>query len=264
MPPAAPVTPDDLVVRTHVSQLSGLTLPYRLYVPRDYLQSKKYPLLTVLHGSGERGTDNERQLVNGVLSFCEPRLQKAHPAFVIYPQCPDPARWVESDWTAGRYAVAQVPESGPLKAVRELLTALTKEFSIDPAAMLLAGLSMGGYGTWDLLARHPGTFAGAMAICGGGDPEQAAKMKDVAVWAFHGSADEVVPVAGSRAMVSALRKAGGRVRYTEYPGMGHRAWEKTFADRRALTWLLAQRRRQSASRPGVRGGAGLDGEAAAL
>jgi predicted peptidase len=259
MPATPAVTPDDLVVRSHSSQAAGITLPYRLYVPRDYLQSKRYPLLTVLHGSGERGADNERQLVNGVLAFCEPRLQKAHPTFVIYPQCPDPARWVESDWKAGRYEMDQVPASAPLRAVVELIAAVGKEFSIDPAALLLAGLSMGGYGTWDLLGRHPGLFAAAMPICGGGDPAKAPLMKDVAVWAFHGGADEVVPVTGSRLMVNALRKAGGRVRYTEYPGVGHRAWERALVDRRAITWLLAQRRRASGKRAAV-----LDGKASGL
>jgi predicted peptidase len=253
-----PVTPDDLVVRSHVSRAAGLTLPYRLYVPRDYLQSKRYPLLTVLHGSGERGMDNERQLINGVLAFCEPRLQKAQPTFVIYPQCPDPARWVESDWKTGRYAMDQVPESAPARAVVELVAALGQEFSIDPAALLLAGMSMGGFGTWDLLGRHPGLFAGAMPICGGGDPDKAPLMKDVAVWAFHGAADEIVPVTGSRLMVSALRKAGARVRYTEYPGVGHHSWEQTFADRRNLKWLLARRR------AGGKGAAALDRKAAGL
>ena len=260
MPRTAPspaVTPDDLVVRSHASKAAGLTLPYRLYVPRDYVQSKKYPLLVVLHGAGERGTDNQRHLVNGVLAFCEPRLQRAHPTFVIYPQCPEAARWVESPWEEGRYDLDKVAESAPLKAVFELCQELPRQFTLDPGRLLLAGLSMGGYATWDLLARHPGVFAGAMPICGGGDPSRVSMMTDVPVWAFHGGADDVVPVAGSRSMVTALRKAGGKVKYTEYPGAGHRVWEKTLADRRALTWLLQQKRKTAQQAPGA---AGLDGK----
>jgi predicted peptidase len=239
---ASPVGADDLVVRRFESPLTKLALPYRLWVPRDYVQSRRYPLLVVLHGSGERGDDNKAQLNNGVLAFCEPRLQKRHATFVVYPQCPASARWVEAPWSDGRYELAKVPQSGPSTAVMELIGALGGEFTLDPQRLLISGLSMGGFGTWDLLARHPGRFAGAMPICGGGDPGQAAQMKGTAIWAFHGAKDDVVPVAGSRQMVQAVKQAGGRVRYTEYPGVGHRAWERAYADGRALAWLLSQRR----------------------
>jgi predicted peptidase len=236
-----PVTADNLVNRTFTGT-NGLGLPYRLYVPLDYVQSKRYPLLLVLHGSGEKGTDNRKQLVNGVLAFCDRKLQNRHAAFVVYPQCPEDARWVEAPWKEGRYEVDQVPISKPLSTALELLTALEKELSVDPQRRLIAGLSMGGYGTWDAIIRHPDRFAGAMPICGGGDPGKAAAARSVPVWAFHGAKDEVVPVAASRTMVQALRKAGGKVRYTEYPTVGHNAWDKAFADRRAITWLLSQRR----------------------
>jgi predicted peptidase len=244
-PPPRPVTPDDLVVRSWKSTKHGVELPYRLYVPRDYLQSKRYPLLLVLHGSGEKGADNEKQLVNGVLAFCDPKLQKQHPTFVVYPQCPEGARWVEAPWQLGRYEVDKVALSHPLAAVLELADALAGEFTVDLARLLVAGLSMGGYGTWDLLARVPDRIAGAMPVCGGGDPSKAAAMARVPVWAFHGAEDPVVPVAGSRRMVAALKQAGGRVRYTEYPKLGHNAWDRAFADRRALRWLLSQQPRRS-------------------
>jgi predicted peptidase len=240
------ITADNLVDRTFESS-AGLQLPYRLYVPRDYLQSKPYPLLLVMHGSGERGNDNRKQLANGVLAFCEPRLQRRHAAFVFYPQCPEGARWVDGTSTGGTYDLTQVPLSRPLSAALELFAALEKEFSIDPRRRLVTGLSLGGYGTWDAILRYPERFAGAMPICGGGDPRQAAAAKQVPVWAFHGAEDDVVPVSASRSMVRALRQAGGRVRYTEYPGVGHNSWERTFASRRALTWLLEQRRRAAPS-----------------
>ncbi len=244
------ITADNLVDRTFKSK-GGLSLPYRLHVPLDYLQSKRYPLLLVLHGSGEKGTDNRKQLANGVLAFCDPRLQRKQAAFVIYPQCPESARWVEAPWAEGRYDLTQVPLSAPMSAALELLSALEQEFTIDPARLLVAGLSMGGYGTWDAIVRYPDRFAGAMPICGGGDPTQAAAAKRVPVWAFHGARDTVVPVAASRSMVQALRKVGGRVRYTEFAGVGHDAWNKAFADSKALAWLLGQRRRPA---PPARGG----------
>jgi predicted peptidase len=235
------VTADNLVNRTLTSK-AGLALPYRLYVPLDYVQKKRYPLLLVLHGAGERGTDNRKQLENGVLAFCDRKLQARHAAFVVYPQCPEGARWVESPWEAGRYDLTQVPLSRPMSATLELLAALEQELSIDPQRRLVAGLSMGGFATWDAILRYPDRFAGAMPICGGGDPAQAAAARSVPVWAFHGAKDDVVPVSASRLMVNALKKAGGRVRYTEYPGVGHNAWEKALADRHAVTWLLDQRR----------------------
>ncbi|HXU84052.1 MAG TPA: alpha/beta hydrolase-fold protein, partial [Polyangia bacterium] len=129
----------------------------------------------------------------------------------------------------------------PMSAALELLAALEKELSIDPHRRLVAGMSMGGFGAWDAILRYPDRFAGAMPVCGGGDPTQAAAARSVPVWAFHGAKDDVVPVSASRLMVKALKKAGGRVRYTEYAGVGHNAWDRAFADRRAVTWLLDQR-----------------------
>jgi len=240
---SSPVAPDDLVVRSFDSAKAKLALPYRLWVPRDYVQAKRYPLLIVLHGVGERGTDNVAQLANGVLAFCAPALQKRKPAFVVYPQCPPSARWVEAPWADGRYSVEKTPQSKPLTALMELVDSLQAEFTLDPKRLLVSGLSMGGQGTWDLIARLPERFAGAMPVCGSGDPEQAARMKRVPIWAFHGARDEVVPVAGSRLMVEALKQAGGRVRYTEYPAVGHAAWDRAYADRKAVDWLLSQKQR---------------------
>lgn len=242
--PVSRVTPDDLVARTfEIPGPKPLILPYRLYVPRDYLHSRRYPLVVVLHGAGERGTDNREHLGNGVLAFCDAGLQKRRPAFVIYPQCPPEARWVEADWAPGRYDQGQVPLSRPLTALIQLLQSLQSEFTLDPNRRLLAGLSMGAYGTWDLITRFPERFAGAVAICGGGDPAQAARAKSVPVWAFHGDKDDVVPVSGSRLMVQALRKAGGNVKYTEFAGKGHHIWEDVFSDRAVITWLLAQHKK---------------------
>jgi predicted peptidase len=148
---------------------------------------------------------------------------------------------VEAPWSEGRYQLANTPQSKPLTALIELIDSLQAEFTLDPRRLLVSGLSMGGQGTWDLLARFPERFAGAMPICGIGDPEQAARMKAVPVWAFHGARDNIVPVAASRTMVQALKRAGGRVRYSEYPDVAHAAWERAYADKQAIEWLLAQR-----------------------
>ena len=242
MPPKAKlISPDELVMRTFAPAKKGdIALPYRMFVPRDYQQTRRYPVLVVLHGAGERGTDNEKHLGNGVLAFCEAGLQKRHPTFVVYPQCPEGAQWVETPWNAGSYDQAKVPLSQPLSAVMGLLGALAAEFTVNVDRILCAGLSIGGYGVWDFVTRFPERCAGAMPICGGGDPSVAARAKAVPIWAFHGAADDVVPVRGSRLMVEALRKAGGPVKYKEFPGADHHVWERVFADPAALNWLLTR------------------------
>jgi predicted peptidase len=234
-------TVEDFEPRTFIAK-GGVVLPYRLFVPRGYEATRKYPLILFLHGAGERGEDNRRQLAFGVLPWAAPDLQAAHPALVVAPQCPEGARWVDTPWEKGSYSIDAVPISRPLAAAVELLAALRKEFSVDAHRILLTGLSMGGYGTWDAALRFPDIFAGAIPICGAGDPSHARRLKRVPIWAFHGGADPLVPVAGSRAMVKALRAAGGPVMYTEVPGVGHNVWDQVYVDPKVLGWLLAQRR----------------------
>jgi predicted peptidase len=151
-------------------------------------------------------------------------------------------RWVESDWKDGSYSLAQTPVSKPMTAALELLASLQAKYPVDPNRLLVTGLSMGGYGTWDIIARHPTMFAGALALCGGGDPTQAQAIRDVPVWAFHGDQDPAVPVRGSRKMIQALRKAGGNPRYTEVAGRGHDVWTVAYRDVEVVRWLLSQRR----------------------
>ena len=242
-PPApAGMTVDDLEALAFRSDATGLTLPYRLFVPRGYDPARKYPLLLFLHGAGERGTDNRRQTGNQALAWVQPTIQAGQPAFVVYPQCPEGTRWVDTDPRLGSYALLDLPQSLPSRTALELLQALRQRWSIDPDRILVSGLSMGGYGGWDLALRFPDLLAGALLVCGAGDPSLAERLRDLPVWAFHGSADPVVPVSGSREMIEALRRVGGHPRYTEYPGVEHAAWELALTDPEALAWLLSRRR----------------------
>jgi len=129
-----------------------------------------------------------------------------------------------------------------LKRAVELLDQLGTEFRIDPDRVYVTGLSMGGFGTWDILLREPGRFAAGIAVCGAGDPSQAERIQHVPVWAFHGDKDGVVPVSGSREMVAALKKAGAEPKYDEFPGVGHGSWYKAYATPGLWDWLFAQRR----------------------
>ena len=220
----------------------GFTLPYRLLKPKDYDPKAKYPLVVFLHGAGERGNDNVKQLVHGMNDFASDEIMAKYPAFVIAPQCPDDRKWVEVDWTLEAHTLPESP-SVSLEATLRLVDALHKEFAIDPSRIYLTGLSMGGYGTWDLLSRRPELFAAAVPICSGGDPAVAAKFKDVPLWAFHGDQDTAVKPKRSREMIDALKAAGGAPKYTEYPGVGHDSWTQTYANPAVYEWLFAQRKK---------------------
>jgi hypothetical protein len=148
-------------------------------------------------------------------------------------------RWANMDWSAKKGGMGKEP-STPMRLTLEVLGKLQKEFSVDDKRLYLTGLSMGGYGTWDLLARYPDMFAAAVPVCGGGDESMAAKMKDVPIWCFHGGADPTVPTQRSRDMIKAIKDAGGNPKYTEYPGVGHNSWDKAYSDKDLPAWLFSQ------------------------
>jgi predicted peptidase len=220
----------------------GGALPYRLLKPLEYDPEQKYPLVLFLHGAGERGDDNEKQLFHGGRNFAHEAMRRRHPAFVVFPQCPAEAKWVDVPWNAQEH---KVPEkaSESLQAAIALLEAVQKEFAIDANRIYCVGLSMGGYGTWDLLYRKPYLLAAAVPICGGGDPATVEKFKHVPIWAFHGDLDPTVPVKRSREMVKGLEAAGARPIYTEYEGVPHDSWTQTFENRLVWDWLFSQRKK---------------------
>jgi len=223
----------------------GGKLLYRLLRPKGYDPNKTYPLVLVLHGAGGRGDDNWRQIADQpapFLALASDAIQDKHPCLVVAPQCPKGKRWVNVPWRKGSYSQAEVPISPELKRVLELLAQLRAEFQVDANRIYVTGLSMGGYGAWDIIGREPKLFAAAVPVCGAGDPSRAPAIAKMAVWAFHGARDGVVPVRGSREMVAALKKAGGRPRYNEFPGVGHAAWGPAYATKGLWEWLLAQRR----------------------
>lgn len=234
---------DELYETRVFENAKGEKLHYRLMVPEGYAAqgTAKYPLVLFLHGAGERGADNQKQLVHGTKEFAKPQNRQKYPAFVLAPQCPDGKRWVEVDWSLDAHQ--QLPEdSVTIKLVLELIAALQKEYRIDQQRQYVTGLSMGGYGTWDLITRHPEMWAAAVPVCGGGDDAVASKSAKVAVWAFHGDKDTVVKPHRSRKMIEALKQAGGKTRYTEYPGVGHNSWAPAYADPQMMEWLFSQKK----------------------
>jgi len=216
-------------------------MPYRLLRPKDYDPEKSYPLVLFLHGKGERGWDNEMQLINGVSElFASEDARAKHPCFAVVPQCPADDSW--ANWEPKAIGLSK-----PARAALDIVAALQKEFNIDSARLYIGGLSMGGFGTWEIITHYPNLFAAAFPICGGGDPGKAARLVKLPIWAFHGAQDNVVAPALSRNMIEAIKAAGGNRRYTEYPGVGHASWELAFKEPMLLEWLFAQKRAPSAA-----------------
>jgi len=214
---------------------------YRLLRPLDLEPGQLYPLILFLHGAGERGSDNSRQIAYLPAWLAEPTWREAFPCYVLAPQCRDDERWSDVSW-ADAASTPQAAEPTPdLSAAAAALAAVVADEAVDPRRIYLTGLSMGGFGAWELATRMLGRFAALLPICGGGDETTAARLSDLPIWCFHGAADVVVPVERSRSMIAALQAAGGSPKYSELPGVGHDAWTAAYRDRAVLEWLFAQR-----------------------
>lgn len=215
-------------------------LKYRFSAPANVEAGKTYPLVLFMHGAGERGSDNEAQLRHGVLPILKATESLGDPCFLIAPQCPADLWWSPIDRETMRIKSADKPNP-LLEAVIALVGETRKNHPIDPKRLYVTGISMGGYATWDLLGRIPEQISAAIPICGGGDPAIAAKFKQVPIWAFHGDADNVVPIKTTREMIGALEKAGGSPKTTYYPKVGHDSWTRTYADPEVIRWFFSQR-----------------------
>ena len=215
---------------------------YRFHAPARPEPGKAYPLVLLLHGAGERGTDNRAQLKWGADELVRWFQAKGEEFYFVAGQVPNGKLWVEVDWSATGHAMPPAP-SESMAGLIDLVEDLFKTAAIDRSRVYVTGISMGGYGTWDLLCRKPEWFAAGMPICGGGDPAHAERIRDVPIWAFHGDADTAVPVCRSRKMTAALWEIGGKVRYREYYGYGHNVWSATYGDKAVLDWFFGNRRK---------------------
>jgi len=216
---------------------------YRLLRPTPLEPGATYPVVLFLHGAGERGDDNARQLKYLPTWMAEPGNRKRHPCFLIAPQCRTDHSWSAIDWQTKRALPLADKPTADLAAALAALDAVLAEEPVDPARVYLTGLSMGAYGIWDLAARHPHRFAALLPICGGGDAATAPQLASVPIWNFHGTADPVVPVKRSRAMIKALTAAGGTPISSELEDVGHDSWTPAYGNAAVLDWLFAQRRR---------------------
>jgi acyl-CoA thioesterase I len=250
------------------------SLPYRLFVPENYSRQQKYPLILTLHGVGESGTDNVAHIQKNRVAeiWAEDSTQKKQMCFVVSPQCPTTDKWVNVPaWTNVFYSTETLPQSKSLAMALAIVDSLIKEFPIDTNRLYITGLSMGGFGTWDVLARHPGKFAAAIPLCGGSDTSKVSLIKNTPIWTFHGAVDGTVPPAATRSMVALMQSHGCPViKYTaqynnyfanpsmtrtaltaaidsgattlfcEYPDGDHGIWTNTYNEPLIARWLFKQ------------------------
>ncbi|MEP2281317.1 prolyl oligopeptidase family serine peptidase [Maribacter sp.] len=221
------------------------TLRYRILYPENFDAEKTYPLVLFLHGAGERGNDNEKQLIHGSALFLDQNNRTKYPAIVIMPQCTTDDYWAQVEVDRSNYPV-QLDfkfEKGPTKAmglVIRLLDGFQKESFVNKNQIYAMGLSMGGMGTYELLARNPDRFAAAIAICGAGDAKYASNYaKKIPVWAFHGAKDNVIDPSSSMEMITALLNEGAFPRLTLYDFANHNSWDPAFAEPGLLSWLFS-------------------------
>lgn len=214
-----------------------LELQYLLFLPEGYKADaeKSWPLMIFLHGSGERGTNLAKVAVHGPPKTV--KTKKDFPFILVSPQCPSGQLWSD-------------------EAVLALMDEIQEKYRVDRDRIYLTGLSMGGYGTWSLGLKYPERFAAIAPICGGGSildvllvaPGKQAALKKLAVWAFHGAKDNVVPLQQSEEMINALKKAGNQnTKLTVYPEAGHDSWTEAYNSQELHDWLLQHTREKKTS-----------------
>ena len=248
-------------------------LPYRVHYPSGYdpKGDTSYPILFFLHGHGECGTENTKQLqVLNMPNKLLDDLVSMDACVILAPQtycdgATNVAEWIATgtgregrhvwdglslvDGKAGmpvrREKLCDLIYTVGLQAASALLDAFLALDTIDNKRVYIGGISMGGCGTWEMLARRPETFAAAVPVCGSGILDAAAALTDVAIWAFHGDVDATIRPEGSELMVAAIKAAGGNATYTAFKGVGHSVWDHAYNAKNeegqtAAEWLLAQ------------------------
>lgn len=199
-----------------------VNMDYLIYLPENYDEKEKWPLMLFLHGAGERGDNLDLVTVHG-----PPKLiknGKQFPFIVVSPQCPKEQLWQPVELTA-------------------LLNDIEKNYKVDKDRIYVTGLSMGGFGTWSLAAYTPYRFAALVPICGGGEKFWVKKIKHVPIWVFHGAKDGAVPLDRSQTLVDVLKKEKADVSFTIYPEAGHDSWTETYNNPEVYEWLLKQKRK---------------------
>lgn len=240
---------DSSIYQREIFIRNGDTLRYRILYPENPPKDHVYPLVVFLHGSGEQGSDNALQLLHGGDLFLKENLRKQFPAVVIFPQCPLNDNWSKfpdlyETSAAFNQALNTRGLSTPELLVKLLMDSLVMHNRIDKKRIYLGGLSLGGYGVYDLVIHFPGYFAAAFPICGQANVTlYAKKAAHVPLWIFHGAKDDAVSPQPDRDLIKTLQSEGIKTaKYTEYPDANHDSWDSAFAEPDLLPWLFSQQK----------------------
>lgn len=197
-----------------------IKLPYLLHLPLIHPESNgKLPVILFLHGRDQRGEDLELLKIRGIPKLVEE--QPDFPFIVISPQCPSYYIW-----------------PSVFDGILAILDEVVRTQQADVTRIYLTGLSMGGYAVWDLAMEYPERFAAIAPVCGAGSEERVPLLRNVPVWAFHGSQDDIVPVNEAEAIIHTLQACGGTAKLTLYPDGGHDAWTETYSNVELYNWFL--------------------------
>lgn len=205
---------------------------YVIFVPEGYTPDRTWPVILFLHGSGERGKDNRKQISKGLAPAVRKNPER-FPAIVLFPQAESGLLVPINVWA---------PDAPDGKRALAILDQTQENYTIDPDRVYLTGMSMGGFGTYLNGMADPDRWAALVPICGGGNLGKAKTIAHLPIWCFHGGADLTVPVTSSRLMIDKLKKAGGSPKYTEYPGVGHDSWSRAYAEPELWQWVFSQQR----------------------
>ena len=216
------------------------SLPYRLLLPKNFDNAKKYPLIVFLHGAGERGNDNELQLVHGKDLFINMNKNNNFPSIVVFPQCSKNSYWANVSRINNSFSFLDDPtENTSLKLVEGMINELQSDFKINSNQIYVGGLSMGGMGTFELVYRNPDMFAAAFAICGGANPKIGEKISKTNWRIYHGDKDFVVPVKLSIDMYNSIKSFNKNVYLKIYPNVNHNSWDNVFREPDLFKWLFS-------------------------
>lgn len=239
--PAAPVNVYDAFKEYSITLSTGSEAKFRMFLPDGYNPEAKYPVVMLLHGAGERGNDNRSQLINAAQNLYNDLTSPVYGAIFIVPQCPFGKQWVNQSWTPGKYSLKDTPESDEIKMALEILSWAEKNYGIDTCRRYALGISMGGFGVWDLLLRHNDMFAAAVIMCGGGgDPTMAETVKDTPIYLAHSKDDTAVAYAGAEETAAKLKALGAKhFVFQPLNGYGHNVWNYTSENVLVMPWMFS-------------------------
>jgi lysophospholipase L1-like esterase/predicted esterase len=233
--------PQSDYIKDEVS-VKGETYPYLLLPPKNIEEGKTYPLIVFLHGAGERGDDNEKQKRHFPEVVAKGKYEAVHATFVLAVQCPEKEWWVDVNWSSAKSTAYKSTATLPMQGAIAALKRVVAEYPIDHESISLTGLSMGGYGAWDLAMRHPHWFSAAIPICGGADENNVARLAGLKLQVWHGEDDGTVPVLRSQVVVEAISDIGMEVDYFELPDTRHNSWYEAYRRKEFSNLLLSAKR----------------------